>query len=178
MKALKLYFCLSIITMSTCNCARQTKDINSDKGSVAEILKDKKGDFDPWNSDRWSEWYEDGLISKPFIIDTSIKFAFRDEVWIPDLSKLLENTPGDERFSLFQIVGDNHGIEIDGNGLVIDARHKDFYDQTIDEAYDEGYSVMKKAVIDRKRRRCFYFNLVNDQDESNAYHIRSIPLTR
>ncbi len=146
-------------------------EIDYEPRSVKNILKDGQGDFDPWNAERWSAWYENGLIYRSFEIDTTVRFAERSTTWKPDLSKLLENTPPEERFALFTIDGDNQGIEIDGNGLVIDGRHPDYYDRTVDEAYAEGYGEMKKAIIDRKKRRCFLFDLSNEQNKNpNTIH--------
>ncbi|MFC2115862.1 GLUG motif-containing protein [Bacteroidota bacterium] len=137
--------------------------------SVRDILNDGQGDFDPWNQERWSAWYREGIIDRTFKIDSTLRFAKRTTVWTPDLSKLLEKTPEDGAFSLFLVEGNSHGIEIDGAGLIIDARNPAYFDQTLDEAYEGGYNAMREAVIDRKRRRCFSFDQAYVQGKPSTW---------
>lgn len=91
--------------------------------AVSEVLADGQGDFDPWNQTRWAEWYRDGKLWRPFLVDCSLRFAARAESWSPDVSGLPAGSP------LFRIV--RPGVVIDGNGAVIDVRNVLYRDRQL-----------------------------------------------
>ncbi len=91
--------------------------------AVSEVLADGQGDFDPWNQTRWAEWYRDGKLWRPFMVDCSLRFAARAESWSPDVSGLPAGSP------LFRIV--RPGVVIDGNGAVIDVRNVLYRDRQL-----------------------------------------------
>ncbi len=84
---------------------------------VSGVLDDGQGDFDPWNKTRWAAWYVDGKLAYSFDIDCSLRFASRSTAWEVDLSEL----EGDWGPRLFRITT-NASIDIDGNGVIVDAR--------------------------------------------------------
>lgn len=84
--------------------------------TISSVLNDGGGDFDPWNQTRWAAWYSGGKVVAPFEINCSVKFADKAAPWEVDLSSLSGSLP-----RLF-IISVNTSIDIDGNGLVIDAR--------------------------------------------------------
>ncbi len=87
--------------------------------SIAAVMNDGQGDFDPWNTTRWANWYDaNGNLVYRFDIDCSIDFATRSTPWVIDLS----NMEGGSTQRLFNITTEATSVEIDGNGLVIDAR--------------------------------------------------------
>ncbi|MDO8886438.1 hypothetical protein, partial [Candidatus Oleimmundimicrobium sp.] len=84
--------------------------------TVSGVLNDGQGDFDPWNQTRWAAWYSGGKVVEPFEINCSLRFAAKATSWEVDLSQLSGSLP-----RLF-IVTVNSSVDIDGNGVVIDAR--------------------------------------------------------
>ena len=86
--------------------------------AISTVLSDGQGDFDPWNNTRWSAWYDaNGNLINSFIIDCSVKFASRSTPWDVDLSHIL-----DAIFPGLFILQDDKGIDVHGNGIIIDAR--------------------------------------------------------
>lgn len=106
-------------------------------GTVKDILEDGQGDFDPWNQQRWVDWYAGGVLVKPFILNTSVRFATRETAWTPNLSGLSVDY-------LF-LVSDTQCQEIDGNGLVLDARKAGYRTRTLDQLYEAGQAEWKKT---------------------------------
>ncbi len=113
---------LAIIMIIGFSCGPAQKDESKEKVEPTEeafyikaILQDGNGDFDPWNTSRWSDWYnEKGELIRQFDVDTSVKFKSRDEPWLVKFSDQYTNK------SFFII--SKQGIVMDGNGLVLDAR--------------------------------------------------------
>jgi hypothetical protein len=115
--------------------------------SIKEILN-RGGDFDPWNEQRWAYWYTDGKITRIFNFDTDyVRFAARATPWYPDLSGLTSS-------NLFQI-SSNPGIEIDGNGITIDARPAAYRSTSLDTLYAGGTTLHNLTL--GPLERCFQF---------------------
>lgn len=95
-----------------------TKKINNSSVktyTVSQILQDGKGDFDPWNTIRWSAWYnEKGELIHPFLIDTSVHFKKRSDAWEIKYSN-------EFNYKAFFIV-EKQGVTIKGNNIVFDVR--------------------------------------------------------
>ncbi len=122
-------------------------NVNYEPVSVRTILNDGQGDFDPWNAERWSEWYNgSGEIIRPFHLNTDIRFKERAGEWIPDVSAEF-NYP-----NLFEIA--TQGIEIDGNGVIIDIRSND-QKLSIDELYTRGRNPWQEGT----QIQGFHYNL-------------------
>ena len=119
---------------------------------VSDVLNDGQGDFDPWNETRWADWYNAGKIVETFDIDCSLTFVSRGTDWTPDLTELSSGI-------LFSIT--NHqGIEIDGNGVVIDGRKPDYRNRTLDQVYSGGIDEWNNTV---GLSQCFYFEQPLDE---------------
>ena len=91
--------------------------------SVSSILQDGEGDFDPWNTERWADWYNDkGEITKPFLLNSDITFDSSKQVWIPVRSPEFDQyiLPFNNLFII-----ESRGIIIDGNGITIDVMSGD-----------------------------------------------------
>ena len=85
---------------------------------IKEVLKDGKGDFDPWNTERWVDWYNNkGELIRQFDVNTSVKFKLRNTPWLVKISDRFTNK------SLFTI--SKQGIFMDGNGLIMDLKTKE-----------------------------------------------------
>jgi hypothetical protein len=83
---------------------------------VAGIMNDGQGDFDPWNTTRWADWYSSGKLDKPFEINRSLRFATRTSAWQPDVSLL------DPAGMIFKLGEGAQSVWVDGNGLNLDVR--------------------------------------------------------
>jgi hypothetical protein len=135
--------------------------------TVKSVLADRQGDFDPWNQVRWADWYTDGKITRTFDIDTSVRFAKRATPWDVDLSGLPGNPP-----RLFTITMSD-GFDIDGNGLVIDARSAFLRSQTVAQfhatATDLGAEIGNPSA--------FYFDQVAPlEDGQSPSQIRNLTI--
>lgn len=115
--------------------------------TVRSVLVDGLGDFDPWNEIRWAYWYENGRIARTFQIDTTVRFAERTTDWTPDLSALPSNG------TLF-LISTDQGIDIDGNGIVIDLRNPAYYNRTVNQLYSGGSSELDNTT---RYNHCFRF---------------------
>lgn len=104
--------------------------------SISEVLNSGNQTFDPWNQERWADWYDDGEIVEPFIIDCSIIFASRAEPWAFSLEKFL--TVNGKNSALFLIQGDA-SIIIDGNNIVMDARKPRYLDWTTQDWHEKSF---------------------------------------
>lgn len=82
---------------------------------ISDVSGFDRDGFDPWNQNRWADWYENGKLIKQFEIDCDVKFASHSGVWSPDVSKC-------ENESVFLLSDYSGGINIDGNGIVIDVQ--------------------------------------------------------
>lgn len=99
--------------------------------TVSEVLARTGGaDFDPWNQERWADWYLDGRLARPFVIDCSLRFAPLESPWHPDVSGL--QAAG----FLFRI--GRPGITIDGTGVEIDIRPEAYRNRTLDQLIAGG----------------------------------------
>jgi parallel beta-helix repeat protein len=105
--------------------------------TVASILRDGNGDFDPWNETRWAAWHSNGNLIRSFDLDTSVIFAEREDPWTPDLSEF-----GEER--LFTV--NKPGIAIEGNGVVIDVRPAAYRNRTLDQVYAGGLAESNATI--------------------------------
>lgn len=109
------------------------------------------GEFNPWNTVKWSNWYDNcGHVIKPFILDTSVTFAdypFGD--WNPKLSGTVH---------LFEIL-DNMSYQIDGNGTVIDVCQPQVANKSLTEYYAASASGANPSINrndDWHPWTCFY----------------------
>ncbi|GAB3016671.1 hypothetical protein GCM10027284_39700 [Cyclobacterium sediminis] len=141
-------FCLGY---SFCSAQSETtKEASESSQSVfyiKEVLQDGKGDFDPWNTKRWADWYNDkGELIRQFDVDTSVKFKSRNEPWLVKISEAFTNK------SLFTIA--KQGIVMDGNGLIMDVRTER---QKL--PLDELYALKKEPWTDGNELRGIFYNL-------------------
>ena len=110
-------------------------EINYNPVSVKSILEETEGDFDPWNSERWKNWYNgNGEIVKPFFLNTDIKFDTAVKVWKPVLSPEFDKyiLPFNNLFNI-----ETPGIKIDGNGITIDVM-SDVQKLSLEQLYTMG----------------------------------------
>ena len=127
--------------------SKEASEINQSVFYIKDILQDGKGDFDPWNTDRWAAWYNDkGELIRQFDVDTSVKFKSRKEPWLVKISKQFTNK------SLFTIA--KQGIVMDGNGLVMDVRTTN---QSL--PLDELYALRKEPWKEGNELRGIFYNL-------------------
>ncbi|QHI68914.1 right-handed parallel beta-helix repeat-containing protein [Tichowtungia aerotolerans] len=88
--------------------------------SVNGVLGSGSADFDPWNTNRWANWYSDGKLIRPFTIDCDVTMASGYDYsnpWAPDVSMLATN------YDYLIYMGDcSRGITFNGNGTFIDLR--------------------------------------------------------
>lgn len=97
---------------------------------VSLVMGTDGNDFDPWDQVRWADWYDNGVLVEPFEIDLSIKFKSRTTPWEVDVSNL-QALPAAHPAVL--TLNTDASINIDGNGIAIDARKP--YVQTWDLNY-------------------------------------------
>jgi hypothetical protein len=120
----KIFFLLVLLLLS----GTYARDITS-------VLNDGQGDFDPWNTTRWADWYsaDKMQIIEKFEISTDVNFAVRTSDWQPDINgTLVGNTLFYVRYG--------QGIKIDGKDLVVDARTAAYRTKTLAELYESGTS--------------------------------------
>lgn len=110
---MKIKFLLIIIFVSLCSAR-----------SVKQVLQDGQGNFDPWNTTRWADWYDPlnpGQLKYRFVIDCNITFATGHNTlstaWCPVMSPNHE-TP----VMLFYIDSSSYGCTVNGSGQYIDVR--------------------------------------------------------
>ncbi|QHI69434.1 right-handed parallel beta-helix repeat-containing protein [Tichowtungia aerotolerans] len=106
--------------------------------------------FDPWNTDRWSEWYSGTNLIKSFAVDCNVVLADRGgstNRWKPSVSQLSSGR-------LFYLGNCSRGITFDGNGQYIDARLGKASSVTVQTLYEhyEEYS----HSIRHPLTNCFY----------------------
>ncbi len=106
--------------------------------------------FAPWDTVIWADHYDQfGKITKPFQLSTDVDFAFRSSPWKPEFSTSypfeVVTTPGIEINGnyLFEIV--KSGIEINGNGVVIDIATTQ-QNQPLENLYSAGNSPWTNGV--------------------------------
>lgn len=120
--------------------------------TVADVLEDGSGDFDPWNTNRWSFWYDGDQLIRPFDINTDVTFDSAQHDWSPDLSSFPENS------GLFEITSETP-VSIEGNGLVVDIRTPEFASMSIADLYtldgSDVYTVIANSAYG------VYFNQQN-----------------
>jgi len=92
--------------------------------SVKQVLQDGQGNFDPWNTTRWADWYDPanpGQLKYRFVIDCNITFASGHNTlstaWCPVMSANHESP-----VMLFYIDSSSYGYTVNGNGQYIDIR--------------------------------------------------------
>ncbi len=126
--------------------------------TVADVLADGEGDFDPWNQSRWAAWYRDGKLARSFSIDCSLRFAERAEPWLPDATELPANA------ALFRIT--RPGVVIDGNGVEIDLRLPPYRNRQFAQLLAAGSS---EASVTAGLNQGFYFDVpATDDIPTNA----------
>ncbi|MDO6439415.1 hypothetical protein Q4534_18465 [Cyclobacterium sp. 1_MG-2023] len=126
---------------------KEASESNQSVFYIKEVLQDGKGDFDPWNTQRWANWYNDkGELIRQFDVDTSVKFKSRNEPWLVKISEAFTNK------SLFTIA--KQGIVMDGNGLIMDVR-TDRQKLPLDELY----ALKKEPWTDGNELRGIFYNL-------------------
>ncbi|MFI4913262.1 MAG: right-handed parallel beta-helix repeat-containing protein [Sedimentisphaeraceae bacterium JB056] len=124
---------------------------------IMSVLKDGGEGFDPWNQQRWKEWYEGNKVVKPFEISESVTFAKRGENWQPDISKL-------ESKALF-VISPKQAIDIDGNGIVIDVRNPGSRDWTLKKAYMGGWLGRNLSL---RKNYGFVFSIANKNNRPSG----------
>lgn len=110
-------------------------------------LNAQDGRFEPWDRTKWSDHYNAaGAIIKEFDLDQSVVFPTRNSAWNPKLATR----------TLFRIV--RPGIEVVGNGVIIDARPASSR-VSLSDQYRQG------ARFRSSRADCF---VVDRMDETNG----------
>ncbi len=105
-------------------------DVNysAESNTVSGVLRDGAGDFDPWNTERWANWYNnDGQIIKPFELDTTLRFMEKSEPWTPKIE------PSFDHIAIIEV--SRQGIVVDGNGIVIDIQTEEIRNSTLNQLY-------------------------------------------
>ncbi|OAM89897.1 hypothetical protein AW736_11305 [Termitidicoccus mucosus] len=103
---------------------------------ISDVLHAENQAFDPWNKERWADWYEDGQIVKPFIIDRSVTFAPRTEPWTFSLEKF--KAVNGVSSAVFVIQG-GRPVVIDGNNVVLDARKPEYRDWSARDWHEKPF---------------------------------------
>jgi hypothetical protein len=134
--------------------------VNYQPVSVRSILNDGQGDFDPWNKERWALWYDRGGITRPFYLNTDIRFMSLDTAWVPEIS------PGFSDPNLFEIT--LQGIEIDGNGIVIDIR-SDKQKLPLDQLYTLGRDPWETG----SQLQCFHY-IIPEKEGSDTSLVKNL----
>jgi hypothetical protein len=91
---------------------------------VSAVLETTPGDFDPWNTSRWANWYSNDKLVKPFTIDCNVKLATRggwSSPWTPDMSAL--PAIGYYAPTVFFMGNCSRGVTFNGASQLIDIRN-------------------------------------------------------
>ncbi|MCC6679330.1 MAG: right-handed parallel beta-helix repeat-containing protein [Phycisphaeraceae bacterium] len=102
---------------------------------ISDVLGAQGGQFDPWNQQRWADWYENGEVVEPFEIDCPVTFAQRDTPWQFSTERY-EQVQGKTE-AVFRVTAADP-IMIDGNGLVIDVQKPAYRDWTLQDWYSHS----------------------------------------
>lgn len=103
---------------------------------ISDVLEPDDQTFDPWNQERWADWYQNGELVKPFIIDRSVTFAPRTEPWVFSLDRF-ERMNG-KASAVFHIPGEEPVI-IDGNNVVLDTQKPEYRDWTAKDWHEKTF---------------------------------------
>lgn len=104
--------------------------------SISDVLSTEDQMFDPWNQERWADWYEDGQIVKPFIIDRSVTFAPRAEPWVFSLEKFM--AVNGKNSAVFSIRGSDP-VVIEGSNVILDVRKPEYRDWSAGDWYEKSF---------------------------------------
>lgn len=134
---------------------------------ISDVLKSGEQTFDPWNQQRWADWYKDGQIVKSFDIDCSVTFAPRKDPWVFSLEKFAE--VNGHASAVFR-VNAKTAVVIDGNNVTLDARREKYRNWSIQDFH------AKPIVLDDVTTKVYGFRFLQQENEDSASVLKDITL--